>query len=97
MDSILTGLVKTYWQDGPITDSSPGGTAYSTGFKSEDNHVGVLSTKDGKLKSVVSKRFGIGWTTNNHTAGDVTLYRYAPAGIEKLTGLVDNTDVAKYL
>ena len=49
MDSILTGLVKTYWQDGPITDSAPGGTAYSTGFKSEDKHVGVLSTKDGNI------------------------------------------------
>lgn len=49
MDSILTGLVKTYWQDGPITDSAPGGTAYSTGFKSEDKHVGILSTKDGNV------------------------------------------------
>jgi len=49
MDSILTGLVKTYWQDGPITDSAPGATAYSTGFKSEDKHVGTLSTKDGNI------------------------------------------------
>ncbi|WP_291635816.1 alkaline phosphatase, partial [Clostridium sp.] len=49
MDSILTGLVQTYWQDGPITDSAPGGTAYSTGFKSEDKHVGTLSTKDGNI------------------------------------------------
>ena len=49
MDSILTGLVKTSWQDGPITDSAPGSTAYSTGFKSEDKHVGVLSTKDGNI------------------------------------------------
>jgi len=49
MDSMLTGLVKTYWQDGPITDSAPGGTAYSTGFKSEDKHIGVLSTKDGNI------------------------------------------------
>lgn len=49
MDSILTGLVKTYWQDGPITDSAPGGTAYSTGFKTEDKHIGVLSNKDGNI------------------------------------------------
>ncbi|MCJ7691615.1 MAG: alkaline phosphatase [Clostridiaceae bacterium] len=49
MDSMLTGLVKTYWQDGPITDSAPGSTAYSTGFKSEDKHVGILSTKDGNI------------------------------------------------
>ncbi|MGH4124429.1 MAG: alkaline phosphatase [Clostridium sp.] len=57
----------------------------------------IVEIQDGKLKSVVNKRFGIGWTTNNHTAGDVGLYCYTPAGIEKLTGLVDNTDVAKYL
>lgn len=49
IDSLLTGLVKTAWQDGPITDSAPGGTAYSTGFKSEDKHIGVLSTKDGNI------------------------------------------------
>lgn len=49
MDSILTGLVQTYWQDGPITDSAPGGTAYSTGYKSEDKHIGTLSTKDGNI------------------------------------------------
>ncbi|MGV8980690.1 alkaline phosphatase [Clostridium sp.] len=49
MDSMLTGLVQTYWQDGPITDSAPGSTAYSTGFKSEDKHIGVLSTKDGNI------------------------------------------------
>lgn len=49
MDSILTGLVRTYWQDGPITDSAPGGTAYAIGYKTEDKHIGVLSTKDGNI------------------------------------------------
>ncbi|MBU3188306.1 alkaline phosphatase [Clostridium bowmanii] len=49
MDSILTGLVQTHWQDGPITDSAPGGTAYSIGFKTEDKHIGTLSTKDGNI------------------------------------------------
>ncbi|MGK0469056.1 alkaline phosphatase [Clostridium sp.] len=49
MDSMLTGLVQTYWQDGPITDSAPGGTAYSTGYKSEDKHIATLSTKDGNI------------------------------------------------
>lgn len=49
MDSIVTGLVRTYWQDGPITDSAPAGTAFSIGYKSEDKHIGVLSSKDGNI------------------------------------------------
>ncbi|QGU96366.1 SH3 domain-containing protein [Clostridium bovifaecis] len=49
MDSIVTGLVRTYWQDGPITDSAPGGTAYAIGYKSEDKHIGTLSKKDGNI------------------------------------------------
>lgn len=42
MDEIASGLTRTYWKNGPITDSAPGGTAYSTGYKTDDKHVGVL-------------------------------------------------------
>lgn len=43
MDEIAVGLTRTYWEKGPITDSAPGGTAYSIGYKTDDKHVGVLS------------------------------------------------------
>lgn len=42
MDEIAVGLTRTYWNEGPITDSAPGGTAYSIGYKTDDKHVGVL-------------------------------------------------------
>lgn len=42
MDEIAVGLTRTYWDNGPITDSAPGGTAYSIGYKTDDKHVGVL-------------------------------------------------------
>lgn len=42
MDSITTGLVRTYSADAPIADSAPAGTAMATGFKSHTGYVGVL-------------------------------------------------------
>lgn len=45
---------------------------------------------------MISKRAGIGWTTGGHTGGDVVLYTYAPNG-DRPTGVIDNTDVAKYM
>ncbi|MFA9424047.1 MAG: stalk domain-containing protein, partial [Sedimentibacter sp.] len=38
-----------------------------------------------------------GFTTNGHTGEDVTLYIYAPDGVDLLTGTVENTDIAKYM
>ncbi|MCX8129034.1 MAG: alkaline phosphatase [Clostridia bacterium] len=48
MDEIAAGLSKTYWSDGPITDSAPGGTALATGHKTYNAYVGVLPKKDGE-------------------------------------------------
>lgn len=45
---------------------------------------------------IISARAGIGWTTGGHTGGDVVLYTYAPNG-DRPTGVIDNTDVAKYM
>lgn len=45
MDEISVGAVKTYWADGPITDSAPGGTAYSVGQKTKNKYVGVSKDK----------------------------------------------------
>lgn len=46
---------------------------------------------------IISKRAHIGWTTGGHTGEDVVLYVYAPNGVERLTGVVENTDIAKYM
>ena len=36
LDEIASGLVRTYNSDTPIADSAPGGTALSTGIKTQD-------------------------------------------------------------
>lgn len=54
----------------------------------------------GKLNSVIgpmiSKRANIGWTTTGHTGEDVILYIYAPNN-DRLMGVVENTDIPKYI
>lgn len=45
---------------------------------------------------IMSKRASIGWTTGGHTGEDVVLYSWSPDG-DNLTGVVENTDVAKYM
>lgn len=49
------------------------------------------------LGKMISKRAHIGWTTGGHTGEDVPLYLYAPEGVEKLGGVIDNTDISKYM
>jgi alkaline phosphatase len=39
----------------------------------------------------------IGWTTTKHTGEDVFLGIYAPDKIKKKTGVIDNSDVGKYI
>ncbi|MDR1622029.1 MAG: alkaline phosphatase [Synergistaceae bacterium] len=43
---------------------------------------------------MISKRAFIGWTTGGHTGEDIVLYTYLP-GDERITGVVDNTDIAR--
>ena len=43
---------------------------------------------------MISKRAYLGWTTGGHTGEDVNLYTYLP-GDGRITGLIENTDVAK--
>jgi alkaline phosphatase len=45
---------------------------------------------------IISKRAHIGWTTGGHTGEDVVLYVYSPNG-DRPTGVIDNTDVSKYI
>jgi alkaline phosphatase len=42
LDSLASGLVRTYSSDAPIADSAPAGTAMATGYKSHTGFVGVL-------------------------------------------------------
>lgn len=59
----------------------------------------VMKAPKGSLNSVVgpmiSKRAHIGWTTGGHTGEDVVLYMLSPG--ERMTGLVDNTDIPKFI
>ncbi|MDR6225290.1 alkaline phosphatase [Desmospora profundinema] len=48
------------------------------------------------IAEVISHRAKIGWTTTGHTAVHVPVYAYGP-GADKLTGTIDNTDIAKVI
>lgn len=45
MDEYVTGLISTTWAKGPVTDSAPAGTAYSTGYKSIPGSLGIDENK----------------------------------------------------
>jgi len=47
LDSMASGLVRTYSADSPIADSAPAATAYATGFKAQTGNIGVLPAKAG--------------------------------------------------
>lgn len=51
-------------------------------------------TLNGVVGPMISKRAYLGWTTTGHTGEDVVLFSYMP-GDQRLTGLIDNTDIAK--
>ena len=65
MDEIAVGQVKTYWNQGPITDSAPAGTAYATGHKSDDSHVGTApaAENDRPLATILEAAKGKGKAT----------------------------------
>lgn len=60
----------------------------------------IKNTKAGSMNytvgPIMAKRASIGFTTTGHTGEDVPLYVYAPSG-RQLTGVVENTDIAKYI
>lgn len=53
--------------------------------------------KEGSVNKVVSNRANISWVYGGHIGGDVALFNYAPAGVERLQGVVDNTEVGRYM
>jgi len=60
----------------------------------------IATAKPGHLNAVVGPMMGVraklGYTTNGHTGEDVVLYDYDPSSA-RLTGVVDNTDIARYM
>ena len=55
MDEIVTGLIKTHWADGTITDSSAAATAFSAGQKTNIGCVSVVPVCDKTNKELYSK------------------------------------------
>jgi alkaline phosphatase len=57
----------------------------------------IKETKAGSMNytvgPMIASRACIGFTTGGHTGEDVTLYVYAPDGVDQLTGTVENTDM----
>lgn len=49
------------------------------------------------IREVIARRVGIGYTTGGHTGEQIYLGVYAPADVEFLEGVVDNTEVNKYM
>ena len=82
-DAFITKAVADYYG---ITD-----------LKENDKVKEFSLIKSGKINKVISDRAKVGFTTTGHTGEDVYLGVYAPAGIEKLKGIVENTEVNKYM
>jgi alkaline phosphatase len=65
---------------------------------SEEEIDAIMQTPDSSMNytvgPMISKRASIGWTTGGHTGEDVNLYTYLP-GDARITGVVENTDIAK--
>ena len=74
---------------------------YGVDDLTEEEIKAIKDTDAGSLNytvgPIISKRANIGWTTTGHTGEDVPLYIYAPNNCEKLSGVVENTDIAKYM
>lgn len=49
------------------------------------------------LVVTMNKKAYIGYTTGGHTGEDVNLWGYAPDGVALPSGLIDNTDIPKYI
>jgi len=68
---------------------------------SEEEIEEIKKAEEGTLNSVIgpmiAERSGIGFTSGNHTGGEVPLFIYAPEKVEKLSGTIENTDIPKYI
>ena len=49
------------------------------------------------IREVIARRVGIGYTTGGHTGEQIYIGVYSPSNVELLEGVVDNTEVNKYM
>lgn len=57
----------------------------------------IAEVRAGNLNRVLASRTGIGFTTGGHTGENVYLGIYAPDSVKKLSGVVENTNLATYM
>ncbi|MEG0836011.1 MAG: alkaline phosphatase, partial [Christensenellaceae bacterium] len=105
VDPLTSGLIRTYWENvdgvpGAITDSAPGSTAFSTGYKTGDKYVGV--GPDGKphatvleLAESLGKSTGLAVTVNvqHATPADFSAHTTVRNDYESIAAQMLETDV----
>lgn len=84
--SNIADVMKTYYGIDDLTDEEIN--------QIKDTESGSMNYTVGPM---IAKRANIGFTTKGHTGEDVTLYVYAPESVDLLTGVIENTDIAKYI
>ena len=67
-----------------------------------DQELAIVKGEQGEgrkvgIREVIARRVGIGYTTGGHTGEQIYLGVYAPSDVELLEGVVDNTEVNKYM
>lgn len=83
------GDIKTIMRNSfGIADLTDEEIASIKGKKGDDLHYAI--------GPIMAERAKLGFTTNGHTGEDVVLYSYLP-GNKRITGVLDNTDIAKYM
>ncbi|MCX7774210.1 MAG: alkaline phosphatase, partial [Clostridia bacterium] len=85
MDDLASGLVRTYWAAGPITDSAPAGTAMATGVKSTAGYIAVRA-------NIVSMP-GVEAVTDETKKAPVVTVLEAAKAVGKATGIISTSQV----
>ena len=72
------------------------------GIDLNDEELAIVKGEQGEgrqvgIREVIARRVGIGYTTGGHTGEQIYLGVYAPSDVELLEGVVDNTEVNKYM
>lgn len=98
-------LSEMMWQDSTYISKDSIAKYYN--FSATDSFITVLedimqeTQNIDSVQYLLGKNFSnqnhIGWTTTKHTGEDVFLAIYAPEKIKKKTGVIDNSDIGKYI
>lgn len=72
------------------------------GINLTDEELAIVKGEQGEgrkvgIREVIARRVGIGYTTGGHTGEQIYLGVYSPSDVELLEGVVDNTEVNKYM